>query len=180
MRRFAIVAILTAVCLMCATLQVVAEELQTGKDVKKNGQKPANYMELGKDMMKALKESPGCLGVEVAVTVSGKNVIFAWFKDKKACLAWYYSDAHRKMMTTFFPDQTFRKPLRDVPDDCGPIMAIASITFSAKPKFDGTTLPFSQISIELYAPLKGGLSAGGSFAPPALKVPSIKNGTPKK
>jgi len=43
----------------------------------------------------ALKESPGCLGVEVARTASGKSVIFAWFEDKKAALAWYNSDTHR-------------------------------------------------------------------------------------
>ena len=42
--------------------------------------------------------SPGCLGVEVAKTASGKSVIFAWFEDKKAALAWYKNDVHQESM----------------------------------------------------------------------------------
>jgi len=48
-------------------------------------------------------------------------------------------------------------------------MAIASITFTDKPKLKGVKLPISQIAIELYAPLKGGLALGGTFAPSAMK-----------
>jgi hypothetical protein len=36
-----------------------------------------------------VKASPGCLGVATAMTTSGKRLIFAWFEDKKAALAWY-------------------------------------------------------------------------------------------
>lgn len=152
-----------------------------GKEKKPEQGTPApNYVDLGQQMIKALKASPGCLGVEIANTASGKGVIFAWFKDKKACLDWYYGDTHQKIMKSSFPGKTFGKPLRNVPDDCGPIMAIASITFSQKPMFEGTTLPFSQISIELYTPLKGGLSAGGTFAPPGIEVPKIKSDSSKK
>src|SRR5262245_51088535 len=35
------------------------------------------------DLGGALKATPGCLGVESARTSSGKQVIFAWFENKK-------------------------------------------------------------------------------------------------
>lgn len=120
-------------------------------------------------LIPALKKSPGCLGVELARTQGGKNLIFAWFKDKKAALAWYHSDFPQAIVGGFIGKGSDRKPLADVADDVGPIMAIASITFSDKPKLKGVKLPISQIAIELYAPLKGGLSLGGTFAPAALK-----------
>jgi hypothetical protein len=34
-------------------------------------------------------------------------------------------------------------------------------------------LPVSQIAIELYAPLPGGLAAGGRFAPSSVKVKGL-------
>ncbi len=154
--------------------QAVPQQPDTG------GEKPGpsgpspKFAEMGQQLVKALKASPGCLGTEIATTASGKNVIFAWFKDKKACLDWYYSPAHKKMMKDFFTGQASTKPLKDVPDDCGPILAIASLTPSAKPLVDGIALPVSQISIELYTPLKGGISAGGTFAPPGIDVPKVE------
>lgn len=130
-------------------------------------------------LLTALKKSPGCIGVETAQTASGKGVIFAWFKNKKAAVAWYNSDYHQKMVKRFFPGSGGRTPLKNVPDNAGPIMAIASITFTKKPKFDATKLPISQISIELYSPLKGGLSLGGTFAPAKLKQHLRKPKKPK-
>jgi len=131
------------------------------------------------DLAAALKESPGCLGVETARTASGKLVIFAWFEDKKAALAWYNSDTHQQAMKRFLPDFTSgRKPLADVPDDGRPIMAVASITTNDKPTKDNPS-PFKQIAIELYQPLSGGLAIGGRFAPEKMKVPPPKN-EPKK
>src|SRR5262245_25244808 len=70
------------------------------------------------DLVGALKATPGCLGVETARTDSGKLVIFAWFEDKKAALAWYYSDTHEQVMRRFLPSaKRSGKPLADVPDD---------------------------------------------------------------
>ena len=130
------------------------------------------------DLVAALTESPGCLGVETARTDSGKSVIFAWFEDKKAALAWYYSDTHQQVMKRLLPDTKLgRKPLADVPDDSGPIMAVASLTPNDKPTKDNPS-PFKQIAIELYQPLGGGLAIGGRFAPEKMKVPP-KN-EPKK
>lgn len=123
------------------------------------------------DLVGALKETPGCLGVETASTASGKQVIFAWFEDKKAALKWYHSDTHLALMNRFFPDrERSDNPLASVPDDSGPIMAVASITLEGKPTRD-RPLPFKQIAIEIYQPLGGGVSIGGRFAPDTMKVP---------
>jgi hypothetical protein len=131
------------------------------------------------DLVAALKATPGCLGVETAQTGSGKSVIFAWFEDKAAALRWYNSDTHREVMRQFLPDfKSGRKPLADVPDDGGPVLAIASVTPNAKPTKDDPS-PFKQIAIELYRPLGGGLSIGGRFAPEKMKVPPRKD-EPKK
>lgn len=85
------------------------------------------------DLVGALKSTPGCVGVEVARTGSGKQVIFAWFEDKKAALNWYYSDTHQSAMKQFFPQSQQapkRTPMKDVPDDDGPVLAIASLTLA--------------------------------------------------
>ncbi len=58
-------------------------------------------------------------------------------------------------------------------------MAVAAITFSDKPQLEQTSLPISQISIELYKPMTGGLSLGGRFAPATLKVAGTRDYTPK-
>ena len=134
------------------------------------------------DLVGALKATDGCLGVELARTQSGKNVIFAWFKDKKAMMTWYYSERHQQIMDRIFVNDgetDSHKPLEGIGDDVGPIMAIASITMADEPKFYGTTLPVSQIAIEFYAPIAGGLFLGGRFAPEGVTVPKMHDYTPK-
>ncbi len=133
--------------------------------------KPQGKVEGMPDLVGALKATPGCLGVETAKTSSGKQVIFAWFEDRKAVVKWYYSDTHRHVMNTFFPEQKYPKPLANVAEGGGPIMLIASITMADKPMFKETPLPISQIAIELYQPLPGGTSLGGRFAPAKLQIP---------
>lgn len=126
------------------------------------------------DLVGALKATPGCLGVEVARTESGKQVIFSWFEDKKAVLKFYHSDTHQQVMKQFFPEyEGAHKPLAHVPEDTGPIMLIASVTWNPKPTEENPS-PFKQIAIEVYQPLKGGLAIGGSFGPKAMKVPAPK------
>ena len=46
------------------------------------------------DLVGGLQAIEGVLGVETAQTVSGKQVIFAWFESKEAVLRWYYSGMH--------------------------------------------------------------------------------------
>ena len=126
------------------------------------------------DLIGMLKATPGVLGVDAARTMSGKQVIFAWFENKKAALNWYYSEGHQKLIKTFASGgNAGRPPLADVPDDGNPILAIASLTLVDKPQVPGVQLPVSQIAIELYAPLPGGLAAGGRFAPSSVKVKGL-------
>jgi hypothetical protein len=123
------------------------------------------------DLVGALKATPGCLGVETAKTESGKLVIFAWFENKQAALKWYYSDTHQAVIKRFFPSRKLSDhPLAGVPDDGEPVMAVASVTLN-EDRAKENPRPFKQIAIELYKPLRGGLSLGGRFAPDKMKVP---------
>jgi len=138
------------------------------------GQPPSGAPQAGlPDLVGALKATPGCLGVDTARTSSGKQVIFAWFENKKAVLAWYYSDTHRLAQKMFAPGAPARTPLADVPDDGSPILAIASLTPSSAAPAGSMPFGVSQIAIELYKPLPGGIAAGGRFAPSAMTVPGL-------
>ena len=135
------------------------------------GSTPAGAQELGfPDLVSGIAAIEGVVGVETAQTSSGKQVIFAWFEDKAAALRWYYSEMHRGVQDAFFPDRPAHIPLEHVPDDVGPIMAIASVTIADSAHFAETSLTISQIAIELYTPLPGGLFLGGRFAPEGVKV----------
>lgn len=123
----------------------------------------------------------GCLGVETAQTSSGKNVIFAWFEDKAAVERWYYHPMHQGAMKSFFPQRADdQKPLEGVADDSGPLMVIASITMNrgGQGDFEETQIPISQISIEIYAPVKGGIFLGETFAPMEMDVEGMRDVTP--
>lgn len=136
---------------------------------------PAGERQAGEsmpDLVEALKASRGCLGVELARTQSGKNVIFAWFQDKQAVLRWYFSEPQQQVLDRFFPGrQVTDRTLDEVPDDAGPIMVIASVTLSQHSHFQQTRLPVSQLAVELYVPIPGGVSLGGRFAPEAVRIP---------
>jgi hypothetical protein len=128
----------------------------------------------GPDLIGALKATPGVLGVEAGQMMSGKQVIFAWFENKKAVLTWYYSDAHQALMMQFGARPRPSGPLANVPDDGTPVLAIASVTLNGAPPSTATDLKaVPQIAIELYAPLPGGLAVGGRFAPSSVKVPGM-------
>ena len=142
------------------------------------GVRPAGAQEFGfGDLVGALEAIEGVIGVETAQTSSGKQVIFAWFEDKAAVVRWYYSEMHRGIQDAFFPDRPPHVPLENVPDDVGPIMAIASVTMADSAHFADTMLPISQIAIELYQPLPGGLFLGSRFAPDGVKVEGMRNVT---
>jgi hypothetical protein len=127
------------------------------------------------DLVGALKATPGVLGVDAGQMISGKQVIFAWFENKQAVLNWYNSDVHRKLMNGFSSGgRRPEGPLAGIADNSGPILTIASITMDPvamkNGDYKGAT---TQIAIELYAPLPGGLAAGGRFAPSTVKVPGL-------
>lgn len=128
----------------------------------------------GATLAAGLKATPGCLGVELARTASGKQVIFAWFENKRALTTWYTSDAHVHAMQSVFPGhQPSASALKDIPDDT-PVLTIASVTLADPATAAPGTPPFTQIAIELYTPLAGGNAVGGRFAPAALKVPGLR------
>lgn len=126
------------------------------------------------DLVGALRTVPGCLGVEAGSFQSGKNVIFAWFEDKEAAMRWYNHEVHQGSMASFMNEESDHKPMAGVPDGV-PVLAIASITFADKPHFKEISLPISQIAIELYTPMKGGIHLGGTFAPAGLKVDGVRD-----
>jgi hypothetical protein len=128
------------------------------------------FGEAGTRVVEAIQATEGCLGVEFVSTASGKQAIFAWFRDKDAVIRFYASPAHRAAMERFFPDRPAHEPLAQVPDGTGPILAIASITPMESPNAELGGLPIRQISIELLTPLPGGLDFGGTFAPKGAKA----------
>jgi hypothetical protein len=130
-------------------------------------------------LLEAIQSTPGCLGIDAARAMSGKNVIFAWFKDKQSVKKWYYNEMHMGAMQQFFGKADNHAPLADVPDDIGPLMIVASITMSDEPNFEETSLPISQIAIEIYQPVTGGIFLGSRFSPDALEVPKMKDYTPR-
>ncbi len=130
------------------------------------------------DLIGGLQKVEGCLGVDVAQTRDGKQLIFAWFEDKKAVLRWYYSEPHMSALDFAGAGDAHSKPLSHIPDGTGPIMVLTSLTPSEKPAFPGFDMPISQISIELYKPLPGGAFLGSRFAPDTVKVPHMKDLTP--
>jgi hypothetical protein len=125
------------------------------------------------DLPALLRATPGCLGVETARTASGKQVIFAWFENKQAVLNWYYSEAHQRLVQQYSGGRVRPGgPLTGVPDE-GPVLAVASLTIPTAPTDGNLAAATTQIAIELYAPLPGGLAVGGRFAPSTLKVPGL-------
>ena len=129
----------------------------------------------GELLIKAARESPGCLGVETGRTNSGTLVIFAWFQNKKAIVDWYRSDFHQRAMKAAFPNLVVnREPLPDVPDDSGFILALVTLKLSTAQPTEAAPIPIQTIGIELYTPLPNGVAVGGRFAPSTVKVPGLR------
>jgi hypothetical protein len=163
-----------ALCGLALAAGRTAADDKPAKEAAKPDAKQLNA--IGKKLLEGLKATPGCLGVETAATQSGKRVVFAFFENKKAAEKWYYSPVHQALMDMVAPDRNKKhKPMAGVPDDV-PVMALASISFGGKPAYEKSKLPFSQIAIELYTPLSGGLNIGGGFAPE--KFLELKRATP--
>ena len=137
-------------------------------------QKPQTVQDFP-DLAKGLLATPGCLGIQPFAVNNGKTlVISAWFKNRKAMEAWYYSKMHQDAMAKFFPARSSdRKPFAQFKDPNAPLLVIASVTPGEKPIEAGSNLAVSQIAIEGYTPIPGGLALGGTFAPQSLKVPGL-------
>jgi hypothetical protein len=102
-------------------------------------------------------------------------VIFAWFEDKGALLTWYTSNVHVHAMQSVFPGhQPSGTALEGIPDGTGPILTIASVTPVDPATAAPGAPPFTQIAIEHYTPLAGGIALGGRFAPSGVQVPGLR------
>lgn len=115
--------------------------------------------------VKALRASPGCLGVEFSQTGSGKRVISAMFKDKASLVLWYGSEIHQNLVGKVgFYRQHEHIAGAGIPGDAGPILVIATMTPVAAA--DGVPPGTVLLSVELFSPLPGGVRFGGaSFLP---------------
>jgi len=138
------------------------------------GGKPQTIAEFP-DLVSGLRATPGCLSVRTTSFDEGKQLaIFAWFKNKAAVNHWYHSAMHREAMKKFFP--TFpvqRESLESFKDEKSPLLVVATVSPSDKPKVKGTQLAISQIGIEIYTPVPGGLTLGGGFGPAHMDVPGL-------
>lgn len=136
------------------------------------GQKPltmGDFPDLGKGLM----ATPGCVGIKVFSPDGGKQfVIMAWFENKRAVEAWYYGKMHTEAMAKFFPGISPKPPLSGFKDEKAPILMIASVTPTDK-ALPGQKLAVSQIAIEAYTPVPGGVALGSTFAPAGLKIPGL-------
>jgi quinol monooxygenase YgiN len=133
---------------------------------------PPDLQRLGMMLVEGIRATPGCLGVETAQTSSGKNVFFAWFENKESAMAWYNSPMHKRMMGMIMPDRERPEgyiPMEHIPDGAGPILTIASLKPTDKP-LPGMRMPISEISIEMYTPMPGGLRINGGFTPAGVPV----------
>lgn len=139
-------------------------------------QKGAQSQDFGAILMKALKETKGCLGVDAAETQSRRNTIIAWFKDVESVKDWYHHEVHRRMVAMAGADPDEHEPLEHVKGYKGPVMVLATITpTSPKDRIPGIPIPVSQISVELFRPLPGGAHVNGRLSPKTFKVPHMNN-----
>ncbi len=128
------------------------------------------------DLAAGLKATPGCLDVKATMLDNGRMAtIFAWFENKAALNAWYKSPMHQDAMKKFFPHMPgHAEAISAFKDEKSPLLVVATVTPSDKPMLAGSPLAVSQIAIEVYTPVPGGLAFGGGFGPESLKVPGLR------
>lgn len=131
--------------------------------------------QMGMKLIAGLKETEGCLGVDSGRMMSGKTTIIAWFKNKEAVKEWYYGMSHERLLDNLVSEDEplDHEPLAFIEDETIPIMVIVSMTFAEEGSFDSIKLPISQIAVELFAPLPGGLHMGGRLSPETFVVPNM-------
>lgn len=124
--------------------------------------------QMGQILVEGLKSTPGCLGVESGAMSSGKQVICAFFENKQAAMNWYNHPVHQRMRSMMPVSNPDHVPMKHVPDGV-PLMVVASISFDGQPAIKDSPIPFSQIGIEIFAPVTGGLNVNGGFAPESFR-----------
>lgn len=130
-------------------------------ELKKKAETATRGTPFGPELVAGLRSTPGCLRAEGGKLMDGRVMIFGWFEDKAAVERWYYGPTHQKMLDTFYPHRNReRVALANLPDDIGPLMAVAVVRL---PEKFGERFP--DISIEVYQPVRAGLTRGDSFMP---------------
>lgn len=96
-----------------------------------------------------LDKQPGLVGVHVLSSIDhpGMLVILTWWENKKALNDWFYSETHQGIITQYYGNGG-RGPAATKPNG-----ATGAMTQS------------SQVGIELFAPLPGGMAFGGGLTP---------------
>jgi len=138
-------------------------------DERRTQQQAKESPDYGEILINGLRETDGCLKVITAETSQRTNTIIAWFENKAAVEAWYYSPTHSRFMGLVGTDSERKKPMAHVDDENIPVMVMASITFGGKQVIPGP-IPASQISIELYTPLDAGAAVNGRLMPESIKL----------
>ncbi len=117
-------------------------------------------------LMAAAAQTPGFLGADVAQTQTGKGVIFVWFKNKDAVLAFYNNPVHQEAITRSGAERSYGKPMEGISNEDGPIMVVASAKPGKPDPAHPDVEPKVELAIEMYAALPGGVRlGGGGFAP---------------
>lgn len=155
------------------------ESLSAATHTQPRNAPPQGIGDMGEMLVMGLKSVPGCHGVELAQTQSGRNTIIAWFENREAAMGWIKHPFHQRLMGMAGVDPAQHRAMQHVPADV-PIMVMATITPSdgpngTRPGIEGLPMPVSQISIELYTPLPGGAHINGRLTPMAVKVPHMKD-----
>lgn len=103
------------------------------------------YPEYFANMVKQLENYPGLLGKHVVASVDhpGMFIVFTWWKDKQALNAWFYGDLHQGWMRS------------------------RGDAMSGKRAVGAEEVP-SQVAMEVFAGLPGGVQVNGGFIPREL------------
>ena len=103
-----------------------------------------------------------------------REALLTWFESGQAVLDWYFTNEHMDAVDAILTEPIERPdgPLAHLPEDAGPVLVVFYIAAEPeKPVPDGVTLPLRALSIEIYAPLPGGISLYERFSPKEFEIP---------
>jgi hypothetical protein len=126
---------------------------------------------MGGMLVRALQSIDGCLKADAAQWSNGQVTIAAWFEDKEAAMRWYRSATHQMMLRMAGGGSP--EPMEHTPDGV-PLLVMATMTFTDRPKIEGIPLPIEQISIELFQTAPGGASINGRLSPASFPVEHLR------
>jgi hypothetical protein len=115
----------------------------------------------------AMKDAPGCLGLENAKVMGGRLALFGWFDSAASADAFINGPICQGMrQMAKVPDSAVVKstPVK------GPVLVVVSFTPSKDPK---APMGLGQIAVERMTPVTGGFAYGGRFAPDKVAVKGL-------